>query len=251
MYEPGYISVSDIETPQDFINAVASVIQYWLDIHTTPEGFYYAWFSGDVQYEYGIWQKEQAKGGNNNLRGWNWTADACYALAKDTHNEYTQCNVCGRIDWEMSYCDDCGNEQLSPISPADLADWFEEIVIEFDDIYLEEAAKAGGFRQYRANIDGLVSGAIVEMEDILLDLRSAEDGADAWSICMRAFEAWHSGGNVVDDYSTHVIDDDGEMFQRVREDGLEEEFEREDIKAFFKGKYYADWPNMEPEEQYA
>ena len=57
---------------------------------------------------------------------------------------------------------------------------------------------------------------------------------------MCAFEAYHASGNILADYAEDVCDDP-DIFTMVRENGLEELFDRADIRTFFKEAFYLDY----------
>ena len=95
MCEPVRIYSDEIDSPALFVNAVAAVLQYWLDIHTNPEAWAYSWFGGDINSAYELWRGNRYK--EHNLRGFDWERAAAYHQAKLMQNDFRVCSVCGQL----------------------------------------------------------------------------------------------------------------------------------------------------------
>ena len=251
----------DMDTPDDFVCAVAATLSYWLAMHTDAE----CWASGYIEAFSGThildYPKLEWMGCEFDL------ADAVVLrYCKRYVNDYSQCSVCGIVyeygggdacecqeeydNWQEEHEDDEEEEGDAPEEPTaedvtvkQLYAYFEEVYCSStyvwntsfvqdiaDESLIETTLIKDAFPAYRNCVSNGsdVDTIIEEVQDALRQLRGASNRAHILEIATWAAHLRHVNGDIMRDYADNVYADSS-ILDSIQQKGLVAFFPQEDI----------------------
>jgi hypothetical protein len=232
------VEVSDIAS---FCAGVLEILRYWRDVHTHEE----TWITENVNRDFfgKTINLEEFDLGNTYYEFDKETFKTEYIKAHISQSgldKFYRCPECGSLSEDNTYCTGCGEELDSPDSVDD-----EDVVEEFIDFIdfsameislVQTALKGRIFRDYEISLSGVISDILEKVEFYIEKLENSPTNLDKLTSTIEALSLAHTSGEIFKDYLERgMYGFEVEQILNVRENGIESEFDREDIKEWLEG----------------
>ena len=220
-----------------FVGAVRESLVYWYMMHTDPETWAEQWTMG----EDAAWAYKEMNGEiTNNYFTFDWKGSALKYWVEDNMHFFYRCPGCGYILEEL-YCEECQDEngdalEMNTLEDQDLDDlisWFGDLEIEPTPWQLERALVNDGFAIYRQCLEQYTTSIEDEILECLQKIDGSKNNQDLLLNIMWAMKILHVNGNITEDYGDR-IGLDYNMVCAIREDGIKEYFNSDEVIEFFE-----------------
>lgn len=215
---------------EDYVNAVETTLQHWLDIHTDPEKWVQGWIiADDILYTF-----KETPVIENNYFSFDWCKAALRQLAKDTRHLYNRCKNCGCLN---DGYDCCENVKLGRHPTIDeLTEWLTELEAEPSENALMESLIKDGYKTYKAALKDIIAPIVGEVKDVLKAISRAQTNEDRLQAVLWGTRVFHVHGNIMSDYGELAqYEVDYQTIDNIRNNGLESVFSREEISEYLEG----------------
>lgn len=221
---------------ENYCEAVRATLQYWLDIHTDPEMWAEEWSLGG---DYVVAFRDFGEELSNDYFTFDWGRAARRRAAIRATGDFVRCPACGVIETADSVgdiCECCGAEveEWDDVPERAMLDYFEDMEIEPSESDIEESLVQDGFNAYREGIADTTGPVEEDIKETLSRLES-DDPHTRLVAVLYGTRLWHVNGEVIRDYAYMVTDLEDWQVESVRDNGLEEFFDADDLKEFLEG----------------
>lgn len=214
-------------TVEQYVDAVESTLQYWLDSHTKADKWAEGWLiDGEAEYTF-----KQLSKLENNYFSFDWRKSAMTQLARNTRYMYNRCKNCGMLN---DGYDCCENPKLGGHpSIGELAEWLIEVDVIPSERELMESLIKDGFKVYKSALKDIIAPVVSEVKDVLKSIRTAKTNEDKLQAVLWGTRVYHVHGNIMSDYgSLAQYEVEYGDIDNIRNNGLESVFSREEISEY-------------------
>lgn len=231
--------IEEIETPEEFVEAVEKILTFWLDSHTNPVVWASEWIiDDDISYTF-----HQYKNGiSNDYFSFDWQAAALSQYAKDNRHDWEVCKRCGDMV-EAGYGQECRCEEegregnFKTPTVKQLTEYLCEMVemgvtLNISEDVMFRALQTEGFKVYTNALKSVIAGPVAEVKETLRRLKRARTNEDKFTVALSGTAVWHVHGNIFADYGEQ-LGLDSDVIDRIRNEGPMNYFGRELLEEYF------------------
>jgi len=214
-------------TVSEYVEAVETSLQFWLDAHLNAEKWTEEWTAGDPLYMF-----KESPVMKNNYFSFDLGRAVYSQMAKNQAYMYKRCKNCGSLNDGFDCCE---SPRLVRATIAEVEDFLREIEAEPRESDIIETMEKQAFKVYRAALKDIVAPVVTEVKAVLKSIRTAKTQEDKLQAVLWGTRVYHVHGNIMADYADRAqCDVDYKLIDDIRNNGLSSVFSRDEINDFLE-----------------